>query len=71
MSEVPGIQTVPVNGGGTDAGVTEIGVAVGTGVGVAAGTAVGVEVGSGVKVGDGNGVLVLVTVSFSVVVGIC
>tara|TARA_B100000405_G_scaffold184423_1_gene129018 strand:- start:535 stop:726 length:192 start_codon:yes stop_codon:yes gene_type:complete len=62
MSEVPGIQIVPVNGGGTDGGVTEIGVAVGT--------AVGVEVGSGVNVGNGRGVLVLVAVGFSVGVDI-
>ena len=51
MSEVPGIQTVPVNGGGTDGGVTEIGVAVGTAVGVAVGTGVGVQVALGIGVG--------------------
>ena len=56
MSEVPGIQTVPVNGGGTDGGVTEIGVAVGI--------AVGVAVVYGVTVGDGRGVLVIVAVGF-------
>ena len=51
MSVVPGIQTVPVNGGGTG-----VGVAVGRGVAVGSGGAV--AVGSGVKVGVGSGVLV-------------